>query len=139
MAGYDCSVCYIPRPTNISDLLSRRPNGKDTSDDNQSVISDPDVDDRTFVISVTNLEVQQSKHNRSTNKNNTSVAERSDRTDNPLQINAINSNYFEPKDYPISTLMDDGGIQKVEIDVPHSIDVKMEQARDPDIVQLRER
>ena len=139
MAGYNCSVCYIPGPTIISDLLSRRPNGKDTSDDNQSVISDPDVDDRTFEISVTNPEVRQSKHNRSTNKNNTSFAERSDKTDNPLQINAINSNDFEPKDYAISTLTDDGEIQKVEIDLPQSIDVKTEQARDPDIVQLRER
>ena len=113
MAGYNTKIEYIEGKYNCcADLLSRLPD-------------------------------QEESQNGSPEQHITHQSEgdgEPDIDDRTLKINAINSNEFEPRDFAECQLSDtEPDLQKADTDLPKTMDIKKEQARDPDIEQLKGR
>ncbi|KAL5008728.1 hypothetical protein ScPMuIL_014309, partial [Solemya velum] len=65
--------------------------------------------------------------------------EEPDIDDRSFQVNVINSNEFEPKDYAKCSVGPPGEVNKPEIDLSEDIDIKQEQENDEEISEIRKK
>ncbi|KAK7501761.1 hypothetical protein BaRGS_00007192, partial [Batillaria attramentaria] len=101
IAGYNCTIEYIPGPTNVlADLLSRMPEG--------------------LVCQSSQEEAEQVK----------------EVSDNSFEISVVNSNEFTPKDF---ASFQPSGEPREKLDKIKlaEFDMKVEQDKDPNLVQIR--
>lgn len=113
IAGYDCTIEYIPGVKNtVADLLSRKPTtGNDMTDEH---ISEPDIDDRTYQIGAINSNSFNPKE-----FTNCKIQEKSNELDVPdlSELNELNMTEEQNKDDKILKLkaqLESGNISEAQ-------------------------
>ena len=111
IAGYNCQIDYIPGTENTcADLLSRMP-----------------LNDTTEQTNGTTDQTKDTSEN---------VDDEPDINENTFQINYINSNAIDPKDYVKYDVGELDIPPKPEVRLTEDVNVEEEQAKDPEIVRI---
>ena len=106
IAGYNCDVQYIAGVNNtIADLLSRIPDVNDATDVNDNATAEQNSEDNLLDIS-----------------------------DKSYEVNAINSNEFNPSKFASCNFKENDQLEKPDA---FGYDMIAEQARDPELSQLK--